>query len=321
MEPYKYVNPFTDYGFKLIFGSEANKDLLIDFLNAMFTFHAPVVEVQFENTEQLPASERARKAIYDIYCTDAKGNRFIVEMQKGKITYFKDRALSYLTYPITAMQKKNDWDFRLDEIYYLVLLDFRYEPRKKAKLERLVRLMDQDGEVFYSKLQMKYIQLPVFNKKLVDLQSRYDQWLYFLKHLESMEAIPELFMTDSKFKKALTLAEIAKMEPEEAVKYNLDRIAYMEIKGVSDAAYSDGRQDAEDFYLPLLKQEQEEKELAKLSAEQAEKKAEQERKEKITLIASFQRMIDAGVPKELIAQANEMSVEALERLLKDYMMH
>ena len=146
-----------------------------------------------------------------------------------------------------------------------------------------------------------------------------------------MEAIPELFMTDSKFKKALTLAEIAKMEPEEAVKYNLDRIAYMEIKGVSDAAYSDGRQDAEDFYLPLLKQEQEEKELAKqkaeqerkekeqakMSAEQAEKKAEQERKEKIALIASFQRMIDAGVSKELIAQANQMSLEALERLLEE----
>jgi hypothetical protein len=28
----KYVNPFTDFGFKKIFGDEANKDLLIDFL-------------------------------------------------------------------------------------------------------------------------------------------------------------------------------------------------------------------------------------------------------------------------------------------------
>ena len=85
MNTYKYINPFTDYGFKLIFGTEANKDLLIDFLNAMFDFRYPITDVQLENTEQLPATERERKAIYDIYCTDSAGNRFIVEMQKGKI--------------------------------------------------------------------------------------------------------------------------------------------------------------------------------------------------------------------------------------------
>ena len=222
MNTFKYINPFTDYGFKLIFGTEANKDLLIDFLNAMFDFRYPITDVQLENTEQLPATERERKAIYDIYCTDSAGNRFIVEMQKGKITHFKDRALVYLTFPIMRMAPKGDWDFKLDEIYYLALLDFRYEPEKTAQLERLVRLMDQYGEVFYEKLQMKFIQLPAFDKKLVDLQSRYDQWIYFLQNLENMEDIPELFMTDTKFKKALTIAEIAKMKPEEALQYNLN---------------------------------------------------------------------------------------------------
>jgi hypothetical protein len=29
----RYINPFTDFGFKKLFGSEPNKDLLIDFLN------------------------------------------------------------------------------------------------------------------------------------------------------------------------------------------------------------------------------------------------------------------------------------------------
>ena len=29
----KYINPFTDFGFKKLFGTEPNKDLLIDFLN------------------------------------------------------------------------------------------------------------------------------------------------------------------------------------------------------------------------------------------------------------------------------------------------
>lgn len=31
----KYVNPYTDFGFKLLFGTAMNKDLLISFLNAL----------------------------------------------------------------------------------------------------------------------------------------------------------------------------------------------------------------------------------------------------------------------------------------------
>jgi len=31
----KYISPFTDFGFKKLFGTELNKDLLIDFLNEL----------------------------------------------------------------------------------------------------------------------------------------------------------------------------------------------------------------------------------------------------------------------------------------------
>ena len=33
----KYINPYTDFGFKKLFGEEANKDLLIDFLNQLLS--------------------------------------------------------------------------------------------------------------------------------------------------------------------------------------------------------------------------------------------------------------------------------------------
>ena len=166
-----------------------------------------------------------------------------------------------------------------------------------------MQLIDQYGDIFYKKLQMKFIQLPVFDKKLVDLQSRYDQWIYFLKHIENMDAIPELFMTDSKFKKAITIAEIAKMKPEDAMKYNLNRMEYMEIKGVSDASFADGRQTMKDELSPLL--------------EAAEMKAEQERKARKRLIASLRRLIESGVPEALIAETNDMTVPALKKMLEE----
>ena len=134
----------------------------------------------------------------------------------------------------------------------------------------------------------------VFDKKLVDLQSRYDQWIYFLQHLESMEVIPELFMTDTKFKKAFTIAEIAKMKPEDALQYNLNRMEYIEIKGVADASFADGKETTEALLLPQL---------------------EQERKGKAGLLASLKRLLEAGVSKELVAAANQITVPELEKML------
>nr|VFK17316.1 MAG: PD-(D/E)XK nuclease family transposase [Candidatus Kentron sp. LPFa] len=79
----KYFNPYTDFGFKKLFGEEANKDLLIDFLNQLLPEHHQIAELGFRNTEQLPDIPLARKAFFDIHCISATGKRFIVDDAKG----------------------------------------------------------------------------------------------------------------------------------------------------------------------------------------------------------------------------------------------
>ena len=69
----KYINPFTDFGFKKIFGEEASKPLLIDFLNALLPHADKIVDLTFKNNEQLGLTDIDRKAIYDIYCENEKG--------------------------------------------------------------------------------------------------------------------------------------------------------------------------------------------------------------------------------------------------------
>ena len=96
----KYINPFTDFGFKKIFGEEASKPLLLDFLNALLPLEHHVVDLTFKNSEQLGQTEADRKAIYDIYCDTDKGEKFIVELQKAKQNYFKERTIYYSTFPI-----------------------------------------------------------------------------------------------------------------------------------------------------------------------------------------------------------------------------
>jgi len=237
----KYINPYTDFGFKRLFGVEGNIDLLLDFLNQVLPRKYPIVELTFGNTENIPELEFERKAIFDIHCKDKTGDTFIVEMQKAKIKFFKDRALFYITLPIRTQAQKGTWNFELEPIYYLAILDFEYdEKEERRKFERYVNLKDQDGEIFYDKLNFKFLQMPLFTKKENELVSQYDKWCFFLKHLEEFDEIPAI-LNEPIFQKAFKTAEIAKFSKEEYDKYQESLLNYIELKGVVDTSKEEGK--------------------------------------------------------------------------------
>jgi predicted transposase/invertase (TIGR01784 family) len=103
----KYFNPYTDFGFKKLFGEEGSKDLLMDFLNQLLPAHHQIAQLSFKNPENFSNTVEERKAIFDIYCESASGERFIVEMQKAKMHFFKDRSLFYSTFPIREQGQQN----------------------------------------------------------------------------------------------------------------------------------------------------------------------------------------------------------------------
>ncbi|MCK5356342.1 MAG: Rpn family recombination-promoting nuclease/putative transposase, partial [Methyloprofundus sp.] len=157
----KYLNPYTDFGFKKLFGEEGSKDLLIDFLNQLLPARHQIATLLFNNSEQLNETLTERTAIFDIYCQTETGSKFIVEMQKAKVNYFKDRSLFYSTFPIREQAKKGGWDFKLLPVYFIAILDFHYdEKEEERKFRRDVCLKDQDGDIFYDKLHFKFLQMP-----------------------------------------------------------------------------------------------------------------------------------------------------------------
>jgi len=123
----KYINPFTDFGFKKIFGEEASKPLLLDFLNALLPPQNKIIGLTFKNTEQLGQTETDRKAIYDIYCENENGEKFIVELQKAKQNYFRKRTIYYSTFPIREQAEKGDWNYNLKAVYCVGILDFTFD--------------------------------------------------------------------------------------------------------------------------------------------------------------------------------------------------
>ena len=240
----KYINPYTDFGFKKLFGEEANKDLLIDFLNQLLPDYHQIAKLTFRNNENLSEFAFERSAIFDIHCEAQNGERFIVEMQKAKINFFKDRSLFYTTFPIREQAKRGDeWDFRLTPIYMIAILDFLYdEEAEKQKFLRSVALRDEDGELFYDKLHFKFIQMPLFNKTENELVTHFDKWIYFLKNLASSDSIPNI-LREPIFEKAFHKAEIAAMTSDEYDNYQKSLMKYIEIREVVNTAVGSAEKD------------------------------------------------------------------------------
>ena len=241
----KYVNPFTDFGFKKIFGEEASKPLLIDFLSSLLP-ESNIVDLTFKDKEQLGRSEDDRKAVYDVYCENKTGEKIIVELQKAKQNYFKDRTVYYASFPIQEQAERGTWNYQLKAVYCVGILDFEFDEDKQSRGEVIhtIELKDQHNQVFYDKLKFVYLEMPHFNKTEAELNTRLDKWLYFIKNLEDFTDIPTFFK-DHIFEQAFEKAEIAKYSEEERNSYQQSLKVFRDNKATYDyakeTAYDEGK--------------------------------------------------------------------------------
>jgi predicted transposase/invertase (TIGR01784 family) len=239
----RYINPLTDFGFKKLFGNEPNKDLLIDFLNQILPERHQIKDLNYSRNEQLGQAELDRKAIFDLYCIGQSGERFIVEVQKAKQNYFKDRSIYYSSFPIQEQAKKGDWDFKQDPVYTVGILDFIFDDHKNEdELLHLIELKNQRCEVFYDKLKFIYIELPKFKKTQEELEDHFEKWLYVFRHLSELQDRPQQ-LQDRIFQKLFDTAEIAKFTAEERVAYEESLKYYRDIKNVVDTSREEGKEE------------------------------------------------------------------------------
>lgn len=236
----KYINPFTDFGFKKLFGTEPNKDLLIDFLNQVLPPIHQIQDLTYLNNEHLGNAELDRKAIFDLYCVSNSGERFIVEMQKAKQNYFKDRSVYYSTFPIQEQALRGDWNFKLSAIYTVGILDFIFsEDKHDNEVLHTVQLKNQKNVIFFDKLTYIYVELPKFNKAEDALKTSFDKWLYVLKRLPELEKRPAA-LQERIFQKLFEAAEIAKFSKNESELYESSLKYYRDLKNVIDTAEDEG---------------------------------------------------------------------------------
>ena len=187
-------------------------------------------------------SEEDRKAIFDLHCENEKGEKFIVEMQKTKQNFFKDRALYYSTFPIVEQAISGDWNYELKAVYTVAILDFVFDEDKDDpdKYRYDVMLTDIDThKIFYKKLMFTYLEMPKFNKKVEELENRFEKWMYVLKNLKRLDSLPEK-LRERIFEKMFAVAEISKLSKEDYQQYIVSLNAYRDFKNSIDTARDEG---------------------------------------------------------------------------------
>ena len=303
----KYINPHTDFGFKRLFGSEFNKELLISFLNAMFHGEQNVQNVTYLNSEQLGDRVDARRAIFDVYCENDKGEKFIVEMQNVYQEFFKDRIIYYSTFPIREQaQRGGDWDFHLNPVYTIGLLNFNFADglENAKRWHHEVKLMEVDThEVFYDKLTYIYVEIPKFDKKETELVTMYDKWMYVLKNLSKLMQRPAA-LQERVFTRLFEQAEIAKFNKQDQKLYEDSMNAYRDIVNAIRTAekkkYAEG--EAEGLAKGLV-----EGRAKGLVEGRAEGRAE-------GIVEVAKKMLDKGMAATLVAEMTGLPLDKVSNL-------
>jgi predicted transposase/invertase (TIGR01784 family) len=289
--PGKYIDPLVDFAFKKIFGSEPNKDLLIAFLNEVFRGRKHITGLVYNKNEHHGDLKGDGTAIFDLLCTGADGEQFLIEVQRGRQGNFKERALFYTSRLISDQApkgKRNAWDYHVAEVYLVALLeDFTLAGGTEEEYLYDICLCNRDtGKIFYDKLGYTYIELSKFVKSDAELETDLQKWLYVLKNMSSMDKIP-VYLRKPIFEKLFSIAEYSNLTKEEKTMYD------------SSLKYKWDNENVRAFAI---------KEAVIEAREQERAKAIEEKK------AIAREMKNDGLPFAQISKFTKLSTEEIEKL-------
>ena len=237
-----YIDPFTDFGFKKLFGEEESKEYLIDFLNSVFGDFIPYIqELNYHKNEHLGNKKIDRNVIFDLYCKDPQGNGFIIELQKARQDYFKQRTLFYSTFAITEQAKKGkDWDFSLNPVYCISILNFSLDNENHKYITKAKILDIETHKTVMQELNFAFIECPKFNKDIHKNSCMQDKWLYALTHLTKLDNKPKE-LQEKLFEEFFQRANVLKLNSNELSEYNASVSYYRDIHNIENQNLAKGK--------------------------------------------------------------------------------
>ena len=288
----RFINPFTDVGFKIIFGQEFSKPRLLDFLNTLLEGERVITNLTFLDKEQEAMFDGDRSPIYDILCETDSKEKIIVEMQNREHPNFKERMLYYASEAIVRQGERGTaWNYDIKAVYMVAFTNFvltGYSDRLRID----VGLTDlQRGGLFSDKLRLIYLQMPCFTKEMEECENHFERWIYILKNMEILERMPWAAQ-NAVFRRLAEVAEVSALSKEERIKYDRALKRYRDTYNAMTGAEMKGRAEG-------------------LAEGRAEGRAEGEREK---ALESARRMKVKGYPVEDIAEITGLDAETINSL-------
>ncbi len=284
----KFINPFTDIGFKKIFGQEVSKDLLIDFLNNLLKGERVINDVRFLDKEQLGFYDDDRSLIYDVLCETPSGERIIVEMQNRSQPYYKRRSIYYAAQAVVRQgERGKGWHYDVKAVYCISFMNFQQNDiSERFRVD--VTLMDMETKQSFSELlRLVYLQLPLFTKDYTECENDFERWICVLKDMDIMNRLPDA-AKNSVFKKLAEIGELSSLTYEERLKYDDALKRYRDTIAVMEGQKQEGFREGMEKGI--------EKGIEKGKAEIA------------------RNLKNDGIPLDVIARNTGLSIEEIEKL-------
>ncbi|MDD2863658.1 MAG: Rpn family recombination-promoting nuclease/putative transposase [Methylococcales bacterium] len=231
----KFVDPKTDIAFKKIFGNEAHKEILIEFLNEILELEYPIADVTILNSYQPPKLGGLKETLLYIKAKDTHQREFLVEIQVEKeLAFAKHTSKAY-----SQQLGKGEKYHLLKPVIFLGILDFTLFSHENTISRHLI-LDNQTKQHELKDLEFNFIELPKFLKQEHELDTVAEKWLYFIKQADDLDHIPANANT-SALKQAYEIAEQHTWSADELEVYESQKIEIVKTRNMIDSARVEGK--------------------------------------------------------------------------------
>ena len=184
------IDPTVDYVFKLLFGAEENRDLLLDLLNSLLRLPQPIADVQILNPYTGGDFEDDGHTVVDVKARDQHGRIFQVEIQVRVRTSLKQRMVYTWADVYQGQLQTGDKHELLRPVISIWILKENLL-RDTTAWHHHFRLCDPDHGVELSDhLAIHTVELKKWHLTPSPLDTA-DQWVYFLKEAGRWNRLPD----------------------------------------------------------------------------------------------------------------------------------
>ncbi|AMN30646.1 Rpn family recombination-promoting nuclease/putative transposase (plasmid) [Clostridium perfringens] len=233
------LNPQIDFVFKKIFGTEKNKPILINFLNAVIKPTTPIKDVEIKNNDIDKDFIEDKFSRLDVKATTSNKEHINIEIQVKNEYNMIQRTLYYWSKMYSEQIQNRDNYSKLERTVCINILNFKY--LKNDKYHNAYRLKEITSNEELTDLQeIHFIELPKFNEignkeyvENIEKMDALEKWLEFLVEPES-NTVRQLELSNEEIKLAKSELYRLSMDSKEREQYNMrekaiyDRISALE---------------------------------------------------------------------------------------------